>query len=417
MNKTLRLGLIFCLVIIYSGLVGSAKAAQWLQLSVALFDKAHTLSQAQLQFTAENYDAVIIGQWDADIEKASVLKSYNPEMSILGYINSKHLITGSPRYQECADNEEIFAHDFRGNRIKSLDFGQILTDIHNSDWTVKIIQWTNRLPPAFDGIFLDVAQPTLVESNYRYLPKGYNPSQHAIAMKELFWNVKHNTQGMVVFNGLKVGLKYDGYTDNVDGGVVEGFIFSRSCQDANFERVSNHVNALIETGKRGIIGAVSVKGYKQNINSRIFALACYLLGANELSIYNFVDINSEFSNPLQYYPEYKIALGSPVNYPNKMEDLLDPVTNLAIRHFEEGMVIVNPWPNDIDIQLDGEYRKLIPYGGGVVGSDGTYDGSLGNEDLHGLVTVPGKSAIILINAAVQPAQPEGLVIIIDNGDQ
>ena len=332
MKKSLYLGLIICLALVYSGLAGSAKGAQRTRLSVGLFDKLHTFSQAQLQFTADNFDEVIVGQWEADIEKASVLKSCNPEISIIGYLNSKHLFPGSARYEECADNEEIFAHDVRGNRIKSLDFDQYLTDIHNPDWTVKTIQWANRLPPAFDGVFLDVAQPILVEFNYRYLPKGYNPSEHAIAMKELLYNVKHNTQGMVVFNGLEDGLEYDGYTDNVDGGLIEGFIFSRLRQDADFERVNDHVNVLIESGKRGIIGAVSVKGCKENINSRMFALACYFLGENELSIYNFVDINNEFSNPLQYCPEYKIGLGSPVNYPNKMEDLLDPDTNLLIRH-------------------------------------------------------------------------------------
>jgi hypothetical protein len=182
MKKTLCLGLIIGLVLIFTTLPGTAKAVQGIRLSVALFNKVHTLSQAQLQFAAENFDSALIGQWNADIEKASELKFYNPEISIIGYINSKHLIPGSWRYRECKQNEDIFAHDVSGNRIESLNFGMVLTDIHNPDWTEKVIKWANELPSHFDGIFLDVAQPTLVESNYEHLPEGYDPYQHAIAM-------------------------------------------------------------------------------------------------------------------------------------------------------------------------------------------------------------------------------------------
>jgi hypothetical protein len=138
------------------------------------------------------------------------------------------------------------------------------------------------------------------------------------------------------------------------------------------------------------------KGYKENTDSRIFALACYLLGANELSTYNFVDIDNEFSNPLQYYPEYEIDLGNPVDYPNKVVELLDPETNLVIRLFEKGMVIVNPWSYHIDIQLDATYQKITPHGGGIVRIDGITDGYLTYESISGCVTVPKQSAIILL---------------------
>ena len=413
MKKRLCLSSIFGLVLVFIGLVGIANAAQGIRLNAALFDKVHTLSQEQLEFTAENFDSVLVGQWSLDIEKASDLKFYNPEISIIGYINSKHLIPGSWRYQECEQNGNLFAYAVNGNKIKSLDFGQVLTDIHNPDWTGKIIEWANKLPSHFDGIFLDVAQPTLVEPNYKHLPGGYDPYQHAIAMTELFYNIRQEYYGTVTFNGLKEGLKYVGYATDVDAGVLEGFVFSRSRQNVDPGTIQNHVNALIEAGKRGLTGSACTKGYKENIDNRIFALACYLLGANELSTYGFVDMNNEFSNPLQYYPEYGIDLGNPVDYPDEVEDLRDPGTNLFIRLFEEGMVIINPWSEDIEIQLDGEYSEVIPYGGGVVGTDGTYDGYLDYENVSGSVTVPGKSAMILTGVAAQPVISE---IVVDDGD-
>lgn len=388
----LFLGLFFIL----TGLVCSAKTAHAIRLNIGLTNNINELSQEQIQFAANNFDFIVLSQGPTDHEIASDLKSYNSEVWILGYINSRQLVLDSWRYKECEDNENIFAHSIDNVRILSVDFNQYLTDINNSDWTEKIIEWANKLPSSINGIFLDDAKPTLHEQRYVSMPAGYDPYQYTIAMENLFYNIKQNYSGKMAFNGIKEGIWNETYTELFNGGLLEGFVFFVEHQDINPGRIKNDVNAIIESGRKGIIVSALTKSYKENIQSRIFSLACYLLGANRFSTYSFLDLNSE-SNPLQYYPEYDIDLGSPVENPDNVEDLIDPETYLVIRHFDEGMVIVNPWSDDIDIQLSGEYSKIIPNGGGVVRSDGTYDGYLDYESVPEFVTVPRGTAMILID--------------------
>ncbi len=192
-----------------------------------------SLSDAQLQFAAENYHFIQIGKEFITSSIYADLHSYNPNVLLLGYINSKHVTPGNYRQIECEEDELLFAHNDSGERIQNIKFGNYLMDIHNPDWAAKIIKWTNEHPPDVDGIMLDTASPTLHEPDYPSLPAGYDPCQYAVGMKKLFADLKNNTNLLIMFNGLNKGIQCgekvcsecDNYVENVDGGGIEGFIF------------------------------------------------------------------------------------------------------------------------------------------------------------------------------------------------
>lgn len=368
--------------------------------SIGLSNSVHILSDAQIKFCAENFDEILVGQWPEDIAKAKEFKTVNPNITLLGYVNFKTLIPGSTRYQECDSDETLFAHDVNGDRIMTISFGNYLMDIYNPDWVDKLVQWADDFPPWFDGIFLDVAQPKLLENDYVLLPDGYDANAYAAQSAIVMDTICANYAGIVVYNGLNSGLNQENYSDNTDGGLMEGFIFSRSSQAVDFQRVYNYCNALLKAGREGLLATACTKIYKDNIQNRIFAVACYLLGANDLSRYSVIDIGKEYSDPLQYYPEYKIWFKNPIDMPETIDDLLEP-NNLVIRQFKEGVVIVNPWDYDIDTPIKrGGYRKLTLSGGGVVNESGECKNSLRSQRVGGMTTIPAESAMILINSYI-----------------
>ena len=242
---------------------------------------------------------------------------------------------------------------------------------------------------------MDDAGPTLYFPCFSGLPRNYDPNEYALEMKNLLSAVSRHTP--VVFNGLKEGLKYNNYLDGLEGGLLEGFIFTRNNQWVKTDTVSQDIDAMIQARKKKKRVFVTVKAYMNDINNRIFALSCYLLGASDYSYYNFVDINYEFSSYPQYYPEYDIHLGLPLKSPDKVTDMIDSTTRLAIRYFQNGVVGVNPWPYDIKVLLPKVYYKVVPRGGGIVSYDGTSNGYLYYERVYGYMVIPRQSAVILLN--------------------
>ncbi len=365
------------------------------------------LSEAQLNFAATNFYIIQVGESLINSTIYSTLKGYNPDVLLLGYVNSKHIQPGTEREQESEANEFLFAHNAGNNRIQNYAFGNYLMDISNPEWTDMTIKWANEHPVEADGIMFDAAAPFLSRGKYTALPAGYNKCVYATDMKEHISAVKTGSQKLLIINGLREALDYcdsgrkcsdcNNYLEGVDGGIIEGFIFFPGHQYTSAAQSRRFVNYLIKAGNMGKIAYASTKSYMEDIDKRVFAVAAYLLGSSEYSAYNFVDIDNEFSAPLQYYPEYEINLGTPLEFPDRVEELLNSSRTLSIRNFENGMVIVNPFKRDATIQLASGFSKVIPHGGGPVGVDGNYDGYLEYQPVPaGTLLVPAKTAAILV---------------------
>jgi hypothetical protein len=370
-----------------------ATTTSGIKLGVVLWHP-QKLSESQLRFAAEKFDMIMLGGGRRSNEIAPDLKQLNPDLIILKYINARQIVEGSQYYKECKD-ENLFAHDSNGRRIKNQTFDQWLMDIHNPAWQAKLIKWANEKSSGINGIFLDDASPVLYDYNFKHLPEAYEKNQYASSMNKMLEGIKKNTDGLVFINGLAQGVKHKGYIEKLDGGLIEGFIFTSHNQNVRLGRLRDGLNGLIKAGNANKTAYVATKSFMDNIHNRVFALACYLLGSYANSGYNFTDINNYATNPLQYYPEYEVNLGPPIDHPKKIDDLLVPRTQLAVRHFKLGMVVVNPWKEEKQIQLESSFEKVIPRGGGIVSKDGLKEGNLSYERISGLVKIPPESAFIL----------------------
>lgn len=364
---------------------------------------ANALSDAQLQFVAKKYHSIVLGENFSQAETIKKLHQYNPNLIVLIYINSRHVVKNGIRYGDAITSPvDLFAYDALGNKITEPRWNEYLMDIYKSEWADKIAEWRIAMPDA-DGIMLDEANPTLTKSNYTALPVNYNSASYTSRMKQFFSDVQNKTTGLVIFNGLKDGVKTTGYTDGVDGGALEGFVFNENLQNVDSTRTMNHINAILAMGQKQKTASAIAKIPKENISNRVFALGAYLLGSSDFTTYTLVLVgpNSKLSQTLEYYPEYEVDLGKPLTAPSQASDLYNAEQTLLIRTFEKGLVIVNPSPTaTVSYQLASDYMKVTPIGGGVVDANGSIDSSLQYDKISaGMVNIDPGTALILSGIA------------------
>ena len=89
------------------------------------------------------------------------------------------------------------------------------------------------------------------------------------------------------------------------------------------------------------------------------------------------------AGPLEWYPEWKIDLGAPAAA--AAADAAALLQNGVYRRdFAKGSVLVNPSGSPVTVALGGTYQRVVPSGGGAVGTSGTEPGSLYDDagDIH-----------------------------------
>jgi len=130
-----------------------------------------------------------------------------------------------------------------------------------------------------------------------------------------------------------------------------------------------------------------------NINQRLFDLGSYLLIKGR---HTYVNLSS-YGLSIQWLPEYGLALGQPLDsLPPNISAFYNPSWNLYVRHFANGMVLVNPATNDSGpINLGGTFYLATPSGGGVVPSDGSAPGSLSYTPVSSLQVCSNCAAVLL----------------------
>ena len=69
-----------------------------------------------------------------------------------------------------------------------------------------------------------------------------------------------------------------------------------------------------------------------------------------------------------------------------------------MRHYTNGLVVVNPSSNSATITLSATYYQATPQGGGPVPSDGSAPGSLSYPAVTSLTLAPDTAAVLLTNS-------------------
>jgi hypothetical protein len=377
------------------------------------------LSDAQWQFAATHYAGVQkMTRPDADI-----LRRYNPNLLILHYRlglglgyraiengcqptgGFLHIIEGSDWVQEWpgdgAVQEAWFAHwpENSAARVLNCDWGWWLMNLDDAGWRAY---WQGEVLRQLqandnDGLFMDsLSVPNYLGAD-RYdpaLPPLDLDYETAWAARIDAWLAWLQTQPVgdyaIVPNvGNWVTTRDPTTYAAADGVMLEGFAMwgegSPYAVD-DWRLQMNRALGLIRTGK-----AVIAQAYLGSVSERLFALGSYLLIKG-----NRTYLNLESDMAPEWWPEYDIAIGSPLQPPVAN---IDDLTSAGVyrRDFTGGFVLVNPAEDGAPrvVNLGGAFRLVQPTGGGAVGEDGVPTGSLAYQTVTSVSLAPYSAAVLL----------------------
>ncbi len=303
--------------------------------------------------------------------------------------------------------ENMFEHH-EGERILTLWSSWLMNadDLVEADAADAMNHWINYYAVTasqqvreydYDGLFIDSASHRLSPAAVRgKMPEDYNPEDwYGGRLESLAFIKSYLPDKSVIFNGLHSRGGAEKSLANTDGGMWEVFAFKP--QTGAYLGFDSWFEALELTANRNsediiVLVLKEQPDLDKDIQKRVFTVASYLLVSNEnviLSMTSSEHINSPL--PL-YYPEYSLDFGAALeSFRYSAEE------GIAVRRFEHGLVLVNPHENrSLHYSPKGSYLRVIPFGGGEVAADGSWQGSLDYEPVDAkTIDLPPLSALLL----------------------
>lgn len=377
------------------------------------------LSDAQWRFAATHY----AGVQKMTRPDANTLRSYNPGLLILHYRLGLALgyrgiengcqpageyvraVEGAAWVQEwpgdASVQENWFAHwpESSATRVLNCDWGWWLMNLDDPGWRAY---WQGEVLRQLqandnDGVFMDsLSVPSYLGAD-RYdpaLPPVDATYEQSWARRIDAWLAWLQTQPVgdyaIVPNvGSWVTTRDPTTYAAADGVMFEGFAMwgegSPYALD-DWRLQMNRALGLIRQGK-----AVIAQAYMGDGRERLFALGNYLLIKGDRTY-----LNLESDMAPEWWPEYDIAIGSPLQPPVAAID--DLASNSVYRRdFTNGFVLVNPAEDGapIVVNLGGTFRLVQPNGGGPVGTDGVPTGALTYQSVTSVSLPPYSAAVLL----------------------
>lgn len=135
---------------------------------------------------------------------------------------------------------------------------------------------------------------------------------------------------------------------------------------------------------------------QDNYTERMFALCSYLLIKGSQTYFNMLATDMV---ALEYYPEYRVSLGSAViPTPSSLSALWHASWGVYRRDYARGIVLVNPGDSSVNIpNLGRSYYWVSAAGGGVVDASGNYGGSLSYNSVSS-INLPAHSGAVLLTS-------------------
>ncbi|MFN8597857.1 MAG: putative glycoside hydrolase [Anaerolineae bacterium] len=407
---------------VYLPLIRNAVGRPWPDTTNGIYvlnDQLATwsMSEAQFQFAATHY----VGTQKVTRDQARHLRQYNPNFLVLHYrlaqalghslpnacaptIDYLQIIDGDQWVQEWPGNavvQENWFYHYPSSRVFSCTDGHYLMELNDAGWrqwwsTQVISQLINNED---DALFAD----SFSVPNY-FGDCAYHPCLPIISSTfELAWADREHafTDYMQArFAGRWKWLPNIGAWitsrdpsdySNLDGAMLEGFAEwggGNYFDVSDWELQMNRVLPLIRNDKI-IIG--QTYPVETDVNERLFALGTYLLIKGTHTYIN-LDIVME----PEWFPEYAIDLGRPIDLlPVTIDGLFDATSQLYVRHYAKGMVIVNPASDAHTINLGGTYYQANPSGGGIVPADGLAPGTINYAAVTSINLGAHQAAVVL----------------------
>ena len=183
-----------------------------------------------------------------------------------------------------------------------------------------------------------------------------------------------------------------------NGVMIEGF--SEWSPGSPFDLADWHLqmNRILGLTNQGKVLILQSYVDETDVEDRIFVLANYLLVKG---VHSF--INLDLGLAPEWFPEYGIPIGSPVDpLPTDIDSYLDP-SGLYRRDYSNGLALVNPGTTTRTIDLGGTYYLATPSGGGWVPEDGgTSAWTVTYAPVTSVTLAPNRGAILLVRPCDLP---------------
>lgn len=352
------------------------------------------MSPAQLAFVAERF----VGSRRITSTVAQAIRVHRPGFVVL----HERLATWQPTedlefivdgkswgsdFAEVDVHEPWFWHDAGGKRVASARDGKWLMNVASTDFLGYFADSAKKQVMAgdFDGVLASAASPTsIVEEGLKPKEPRFEGNGVVTAKLPEFSGFTYSEVWKGFVTGIEKDLAPAGIPLFVDAGDLAepwdttdyravGGVLVDATRSATMP-----VNQWIPWANR-LLGltkdrAVILKGrldVSTNRELRRYFHGMYLLTRGA---HTYLDVHAD--NALEWYPEWSIDLGKPLASGTSIDDLLDPVTKLFVRHFEKGSVYVNPTDSAIPATFESIVKRVVATGGGTVFAAGKLPGEL-----------------------------------------
>ena len=374
------------------------------------------MSEEQFQFAATHY----AGTQKLLRDASRHLRQYNPNFLVLHYrlgqalghsepsvtcqptTNYHSIINGNEWVQEWPGDANVQDNWFfhYGSRVFHCDWGHYLAELDDLGWrewwsTQVISQLQNN---ENDGVFADsYSVPNYIGGYNPTLPPVDSAFESAWATREYSFTdyIRGRFAGRwkwIPNVGAYITTRDPSDYSNVDGAMFEGFAewgYNDYFEAVDWELQMNRILPFVIAEK---ILIAQTYPNQDDVEERLFVLGSYLLVKGR-----YTYINLDTSMEPEWFPEYEIDLGAPTDaLPVEISAYLDPTWNVYVRHYFNGMVLVNPMTTTHTFNLGATYYRVVPSGGGEVPPSGIAPGSLSYTAVTS-VTLNAHQAAILLN--------------------
>jgi hypothetical protein len=383
------------------------------------------LSDAQIRFVASHY----AGCQKMIRSEADRLRAVNPQFIILHYRlgiglgfretqgdclpngDWLRVIEGNEWVQEWPGDatvaENWFYHwpEADGPRVLQCGWGWFLVNPDDAAWWEFWQKEVQRQLTANDddGLFLDsLSVPNYMGADqFRpRLPDQDEAFEAAWAQRIARWLQKlHERFAASYYIVPNVGAWINS-RDRTDYGMaaglmIEGFALEADQSPYPYSDWQLQMNRILAASRTQ--QSLLLQTYVSLDQERMFALGCYLLVKGSRSFFTI-----ETGLEPEWWPEYGIAIGSPLAGPATAIAELDPENDsIYSRRFSAGLVLVNPtnpWDESAvtrTVDLGGTYYLCLGSGGGPLPESGIPDSGLAYRSVSSIILRPFSAAVLL----------------------
>ena len=330
-----------------------AAGAETNPFKIHRFITAYDFDERDIPFIASRFDLI-----DTKLRKASQvekIKRLRPSLKAIYYLDAL-------AHQNGATSDWYVRDAKTGSRLVNADWGWYLMDIGRESYRTSLANSVkNNLikNPIFDGVFLDdVWGSSAVGGFYREGTKERGLVPESVSK---YW--RDNMKLLLIKVKLAIGKKLlivnTGALNNDYLALCDGQMYEAFCH-ANWQSYGEYypgwqkkledMVAISKAGKTYLAQAGIKKGAMnvETLKTARYCFAMFLLGANGNSYFYF----SKNYRGVTYFPEWDADLGRP------LEDYHARIgTPFYEREFSKGLVLINPSPEAVGVDLGARYRN------------------------------------------------------------